>query len=231
MAGTGQGGDLPRRGRTKTVTYLYQDGDLCMTKTVTYLYQDGDLCMTRKVTYLYQDGDLLIPRRGPVYDQEGDLLIPRRWPTYTKTGTCVWPGRWPTYTKTGTCVWPGRWPTYTKTGTCVWPGRWPTYTKTGICVWPGRWPMQRWLLIIASLPTLISRTVIDIHFFSIRSLTFNFLIPIISIRFWRTALIEYFHMFHTIFEARILRFSQCKDDEGFLNTYWLNTWVSPQDSF
>ena len=71
-----------------------------------------------------------------------------------------------------------------------------------------------------------TRTVIDIHFFSIRSLTFFFSI---SIRFWRTALIEYFHMFHTIFVARILRFSQCKDNEGFLNTFWLNTWVSLQN--
>ena len=74
------------------------------------------------------------------------------------------------------------------------------------------------------------RTVIDIHFFSIRSLTFYFSIPIISIQFWRTALIEYFHMFHTIFVARILRFSQCKDNEGFLNTFWLNTWVSLPNS-
>ena len=64
-----------------------------------------------------------------------------------------------------------------------------------------------------------TRTVIDIHFFSIRSLTFYFSIPIISIRFYRTALIEYFHKFHTIFVARILRFPQCKDNEGFLNTF------------
>ena len=70
------------------------------------------------------------------------------------------------------------------------------------------------------------RTVIDIHFLSIRSLTFYRSIPIISIRFWRTALIEYVHMFLTIFVARILRFLQCKDNEGFLNTFWLNTWVS-----
>ena len=48
----------------------------------------------------------------------------------------------------------------------------------------------------------ITRTVIDILFFSIRSLTFYFSIPIFSIRFWRTALIEYFHMFHTIFVAK-----------------------------
>ena len=74
------------------------------------------------------------------------------------------------------------------------------------------------------------RTVIDIHFFSIRSLTFYFSIPIISIRLWRTAVIEYFHMFHTIFVARILRFPQCKDNEGFLNTFWLDTWVSLQNS-
>ena len=81
-------------------------------------------------------------------------------------------------------------------------------------------------------PTLDStRTVIDIHFLSIRSLTFYFSIPIISIRFWRTALIEYFHMFHTIFVARILRFAQCKDNEGFHNTFWLNTWVSLQNSY
>ena len=75
------------------------------------------------------------------------------------------------------------------------------------------------------------RTVIDIHFFSIRSLTFYFSIPIISIRFWRTAVIEYFHIFHTIFVARILRFSQCKNNEGFLNTFWLHTWVSLQNSY
>ena len=56
------------------------------------------------------------------------------------------------------------------------------------------------------------RAVIDIHFFSIRSLTLYFSIPIISIRFWRTALIWYFHMFHTFFVARIPRFSQCKDN-------------------
>ena len=66
---------------------------------------------------------------------------------------------------------------------------------------------------------IIIRTVIDIHFFSIRSLTFYLSIPIISIRFRRTALIEYVHMFHKTFVARILRFSQCKDNEGFLNTF------------
>ena len=65
----------------------------------------------------------------------------------------------------------------------------------------------------------INRAVIDIHFFPIRSLTFYFSIPIISIQFRSTALIEYFHMFHTIFVAWILRFSQCKDNEGFLNTF------------
>ena len=42
--------------------------------------------------------------------------------------------------------------------------------------------------------------------------------------FWfgRTALIEYFHMFHTIFVARILRFSQCnqwKFSKHFLIEY------------
>ena len=78
---------------------------------------------------------------------------------------------------------------------------------------------------------LCTRTVIDIHFFSIRSLTFYFSIPIISIRFWRTALIEFFHMFQTIFVARILRFSQCKHNEGWLNTLWLITWVSLQNSY
>ena len=77
---------------------------------------------------------------------------------------------------------------------------------------------------------VLFRAVIDIQFFSIRSLTFYFPIPIISMRFWRTALIEYFHMFHTVFVARILRFSQCKDNEGFLNTFWLNTWFSLQNS-
>ena len=75
------------------------------------------------------------------------------------------------------------------------------------------------------------RTVIDIHFFSIRSMTFYFLILIIAIWFWRTALIEYFYMFHTIFVDRILRFPQFKDNEGFLNTFWLNTWVSLQNSY
>ena len=52
-----------------------------------------------------------------------------------------------------------------------------------------------------NIASFIIRTVIDIHFFSIRSLTFYFSIPIISIRLWRTAVIEYFHMFHTIFVA------------------------------
>ena len=78
---------------------------------------------------------------------------------------------------------------------------------------------------------IFCRAVIDIHFFSIRSLTFYFSIPIISIQFWRTALIEYFHMFHTIFVAGILRFSQWKDNEGFLYTFWLNTSVSLQNSY
>ena len=46
--------------------------------------------------------------------------------------------------------------------------------------------------------SLLARTVINIHFFPILSLTFLFSILIISIWFWRTALIGNFHMFHTI---------------------------------
>ena len=87
------------------------------------------------------------------------------------------------------------------------------------------------LSVYPTIKFLTTRTVIDIHFISIRSLTFYFSILIISMRFWRTALIEYFHMFHTIFVARILRFSQCKHNEGCLNTFWLNTWVSLQNSY
>ena len=69
-------------------------------------------------------------------------------------------------------------------------------------------------------------------FFSIRSLTFHFSILIILIQFWRTALIEYFHMFHTFLLefARILRFSPFKDNESFLNIFWLNTSVSIRNS-
>ena len=60
--------------------------------------------------------------------------------------------------------------------------------KMGLNPGQGIWKSSQWH----------GRAVIDIYFFSIRSLTFNFSIPLISIRFRRTAIIEYFHMFHTI---------------------------------
>ena len=109
-----------------------------------------------------------------------------------------------------------------------------SWLRTWLWGHPFCW-VHAWFYHITILPgccccCISGRAVIDIHLFSIRSLTFYFSIPIISIRFWRTALIEYFHIFHTIFVDRLLRFPPCKDNEGFLNTFWLNIWVSLQNS-